>query len=116
VIFGGKKKGVTKTKAAKVDDQSDITAIGNVELAFLSGQFTRDSSADADLLIVGDVNHTKAQKYITDLEQSEGKEIRFALMTVKEFEYRQQVKDRFITSILASKKQVLIDKNKILEK
>lgn len=115
-IFGGKKSSATKVNKTKIDDTSDIASIGNVELALYTGQFTRDDSSGIDVLIVGDVNQTKAQKFIDELESKEGKEIRFTIMSRKDFEYRQQVKDRFINSVLAAKSQVVIDKHKILAK
>jgi hypothetical protein len=59
---------------------------------------------------VGDVNQTKMQKFITALEEKEKKDIRYVVMAPTEFEYRQQVKDRFISSVLASKNQVIVDK------
>ncbi len=62
------------------------------------------------MLIVGDVNATKMQKFISALEEKEKKEIRFVVMTPSEFDYRLQVKDRFISSVMASKKQIIIDK------
>lgn len=104
-------KTIGKTTHAKLDDNSDIRGIGNVQLAILTGQFTRDESAGIDLLIVGDVNQTKVQKYIEDLEQKENKEVRFVVMDLKEYEYRKQVKDRFLQGIFAAKKQALIDKH-----
>jgi len=115
-IFGGKKASPAKTTKAKMDDSSDITSIGNVELAIYTGQFTRDESAGIDILIVGDVNQTKTQKFIDELEATEGKELRFTTMSRKEFEYRRQVKDRFINGVLGAKSQILIDKHKLLEK
>lgn len=115
-IFGGKKISPAKVTKAKMDDSSDISSIGNVELVLYTGQFTRDESADVDILIVGDVNHTKTQKFINELEIKEGKELRFTVMPRKEFEYRQQVKDRFINGVLSAKSQVVIDKHKLLEK
>lgn len=111
-IFGKSAvKGLGKTPAVNPEDVSDIRGIGNVQLAILSGQFTRDESAGIDLLIVGDVNHTKVQKYVTDMEEKEGKEIRFVVMDLKEYEYRKQIKDRFLLGVMASKKQILIDKH-----
>ena len=115
-IFGGKKASPAKTVKPKMDDSTDITSIGNVELAIYTGQFTRDESAGIDILIVGDVNQTKTQKFIDELEVTEGKELRFTTMSRKEFEYRRQVKDRFINGVLGAKSQVLIDKHKLLEK
>lgn len=114
IIFGGKKASPAKLDKPKMDDDTNITAIGNVELALYTGQFTRDESSGIDVLIVGDVNQTKTQKFMRELESQEGKELRYVVMPRQEFEYRQQVKDRFINSVLSAKCQVLIDKHKLL--
>ncbi len=119
-IFGGTSVGSTTKKSPdakpiKEDTQtSEIKAIGNVELALFTGQFTRDDSSGVDLLIVGDINHNKLAKYIEELEAKEGKEIRYTVMPKQEFDYRQQVKDRFLSNVIASKKQILIDKHELL--
>lgn len=98
-------------KKVKVDPVvAELMAVGNVELALYTGQFTRDEASGIDMLVVGDVNATKMQKFITALEEKEKKEIRYVVMNPKEFEYRKEVKDRFITSVMASKQQVIIDK------
>lgn len=115
-IFGGKKKAVAKKVVTSKSEADSLKTLGNIEIAFLSGQFTRDKNADIDVLIVGDVNQTKLDKYISDLEQKEGKELRYAAMDKKEFDYRVQVNDRFITNALNSKKQILVDKHEQLSK
>lgn len=90
----------------------ELQNIGNVEFALFTGQFTRDESSGVDMLIVGDVNQAKLEKFIAALEAKENKEIRYVVLVSPEFEYRQQVKDRFVINVLASKNQVLIDKRK----
>lgn len=95
-------------------ERDKIKALGNVEVALYTGQFTRDESSGIDALIVGDINQHALQKYMAELEAQEGKEIRYTVMPSQEFNYRRQIKDRFITTVLSSKKQVLIDKNSIL--
>lgn len=102
----------TKTKSVRHDP---IKELGNVELAIYTGQFTRDETSGVDVLIVGDVNQAKLSKLIAELEAAENKELRYTLMPISEFEYRRQIKDRFIMNVLVSKKQVLVDKNKVLE-
>lgn len=92
-----------------------LAALGNIELALYTGQFTRDETSGIDALIVGDVNQTKLQKFMKELEEKEKKEINYTLMSLQEFMYRRQVNDRFINTVLASKKQVLIDKKNIIE-
>ncbi len=116
-MFGGKAKPgvVTKTKAKSVSDaSSDLQSIGNVELALYTGQFTRDESTGIDLLIVGNVNQNKLQKFIAELEAKEGKEIRYTVFSGEDFRYREQIHDRFMSLVKAAKKQVLIDKHGML--
>jgi hypothetical protein len=92
-----------------------LKALGNVELAIYTGQFTRDVAAEVDILIVGDINRTRLANFIAIVETDEGKELRYTLMDKKEFDYRLQIKDRFITDILTSKMQVLVDKHGLLD-
>ncbi len=93
------------------EDIIELKKTGNIEVAILTGQFTRDESSGIDMLVVGDVSQPKLNKYIAQLEAKEGKDIRYAVFSPSEFEYRQQINDRFLNSLLASKSQVLIDKN-----
>ncbi len=95
-------------------EREKIKALGNVEVALYTGQFTRDESSGIDALIVGDINQHALQKFMTELEEQEGKEIRYTVMPAQEFNYRRQIKDRFISTVLSSKKQILIDKNSVL--
>ncbi len=123
-IFGGgevvteeNEKEVVVPAKQKVDPiVADLMAVGNIELALLTGQFTRDEASGIDMLVVGDVNQTKMQKFVTALEEKEKKEIRYVVMPHTEFTYRRQVKDRFISSVMASKQQILIDKRPAAEK
>lgn len=100
------------TSGASYDD--DLKQLGNVELALFTGQFTRDDSSGVDFLIVGNLNEHQVHKYVAELEVKEGKDIRYTTLSPDEFEYRKKINDRFVTTILLSKKQVLIDKNNIL--
>lgn len=94
---------------------AELLALGNIDAALYTGQFTRDESSGIDILIVGDINQTKLQKYIKELEEKEKKELRYVVMTAKDFDYRIQIKDRFVITVLAAKKQVLVDKNQLIE-
>lgn len=109
-----KKSSTPANTSATAPVQDKVKALGYVELAIYTGQFTRDEASGVDFLVVGDVNQNALQKFVTELESQEGKEIRYVHMSTKEFEYRRQIKDRFITTVLESKKQVLLDKNGIL--
>lgn len=106
------KTGEETNKAA--DEWADLKALGRVDAALFTGQFTRDESSGIDFLLVGDVNQTKLNKFINDLESKEGKEIRYTVMNDQEFKYRKQIKDKFLSNVLSAKKQVLVDKDGVL--
>jgi hypothetical protein len=86
----------------------DLHAVGKVELALLTGQFTRDERSGIDMLAVGDINATKMAKFVEELEQAEKKEIRYTVMTPSNYKYRKQIHDRFLTNLLESKNQIII--------
>jgi len=120
-IFGNGTMAEAKTAEKKVaaapaanPERDRIKSLGNVEIAIYTGQFTRDDSSGVDALIVGDINQHALQKFMAELEEQEGKEIRYTVMPAQEFHYRRQINDRFITTVLSAKKQVLIDKNSVL--
>jgi hypothetical protein len=117
-IFGGKKK-----KSVNLDengqnlneDDDEYKMLGHVEVIAYSGKLTRDSSAPIDVLIVGNINKNAVDKYIASIEADEGMDLRYTVMKLDEFNYRRQIRDRFVIQILNSKKQVLVDKNNILD-
>lgn len=115
-IFGSDQPtGKTKAKQVKAADEDDeLKAVGKVDLVIYTGQFTRDESSGIDVLLVGNINKNALQKYITELELHEGKELRYTSMSTGDFAYRRQIKDRFITNLLQAKKQVVLDKNNLL--
>jgi len=113
VIFGG--GGVSGKELKKGGPMDEFKALGNVDLVIYAGQFTRDERAGVDLLIVGNTNANAVQKYVADLEHKEGKELRYTVMTLSDFDYRRQVKDRFLGSVLDGKIQVVLDRQGLLE-
>jgi hypothetical protein len=86
-----------------------IRGTGHIELAFLTGQFTRDDASGIDILIVGDTNQSKIENFIDELEKTEKKELRYTVMPIETYKYRLQINDRFIGNVLAAKKQVIIN-------
>ena len=110
-MFGGSAS-PQKAVLNEVDEELNILkSLGNIDLVIYTGQFTRDDSAGVDILVVGDVNHTKMTNFITALEKKEGRDINYTVMTPAEFNYRRKVNDRFLANVMSSKKQILIDKN-----
>ena len=90
-----------------------VSALGRVELAFLTGQFTRDEAGGVDLMIVGDVNQAKLVKFVGELEKAENKELRYTTMPLTTYQYRVQINDRFISNVMSAKKQIIINTQSI---
>ena len=130
MIFGGLKDVPTAPKTAakkekKADEpaepnpHADVTdehpmakgfrGLGKVDLALLTGQFTRDDVAGIDVLVVGNVNTAKVDKFMADLEKAENKELRYTVLSLDNYKYRLSINDRFISNVLAAKKQVIIN-------
>lgn len=113
-IFGtAAKTGPAKVKSSKkstaTPEEERFKQLGRLEVVLYTGQFTRDESSGIDLLIVGEVNQNALQKFITELEAQENKELRYTVMPPHEFNYRRQIKDRFLTTVLDAKKQIVLD-------
>lgn len=112
-IFGSQTKKGQKS-ATTHDQKEEYKELGKIDLLLYTGQFTRDESSGIDLLIVGNTNPHAVQKFVSELEAKEGKDLRYTVMSPEDFNYRQQVKDRFLSKVISSKKQVLVDKNEAL--
>jgi hypothetical protein len=89
--------------------------IGRIDLAILTGQFTRDELSGIDVLLVGDINSSKAAKFIGELEEAEKKELRYTIIPLENYQYRVQINDRFISNVLGAKKQVIINQDLLVE-
>lgn len=107
-IFGSSKSG-SKLASAQSNQEKRFREIGKIKAAYLMGKFVRDKSMPVDLLIIGDVNKTKLESLVCEMEKEEGFEINYSLMTQTDFEYRKTVKDRFVTDVTSAKKTVIID-------
>ncbi len=117
-LFTGKRAAksakATKTKTNKRDvpkekQQKELIVdgelwekVGNISGIVYSGVLTRDKTSPVDVLIVGDVPTARAESAVSDLEKKEGKELRYAVMDLKEWEYRRNVNDKFWSQVMAA--------------
>jgi hypothetical protein len=130
MIFGGLKPAVAAKPTGKKSEAKEevkiadiapehpmaknLRSTGRVDLALLTGQFTRDELSGIDLLIVGDVSQSKLDSFVKELEKAENKEIRYTSMPLTNYQYRVQINDRFINNVLGAKKQVIINNQDLL--
>ncbi|MGA3150720.1 MAG: transcriptional regulator [Candidatus Saccharimonadales bacterium] len=107
-------KSKTATVAPEHPMAKEIRGTGRVDLALLTGQFTRDELSGIDLLVVGDINQSKLDRFVEELEKAENKEVRYTSMPLATYQYRVQINDRFVSNVLAAKKQVIINNQDLL--
>lgn len=104
-------------KASSNDEQIGraISKMGEVDFLLLSGVFLGKES-NVDLLVVGEVDKKKLQAYLDKTVKD--KDIKFTIISSKDFLYRLECKDKFVVDILSEEKNmVLINKlKKDLEK
>lgn len=82
---------------------------GSISYLVLTGLFTGLDGAKTDMLIVGRCNRQKLRPLVKRLQVSFDREIRYTVMSKKEFEYRRDITDRFLFDILENKKVTLIN-------
>lgn len=103
-----KNKAIRETKE---EDQitKKLRATGQIELAFLTGSFVHDNQVGVDICVIGDVNRAGVAKVVAELEKEQGRELNYTIMTPEDYSYRMNLNDRFLTSIMETKRIVLID-------
>ena len=84
---------------------------GDVRLLLLTGRFTGDKRAPSDMLIVGNgLKEMTVDRLVKKYEREFGSEINYTLMTVKEFEDRRHIMDKFLYSLFETKHVKVVNK------
>lgn len=91
----------------------EVEKKGKIDFLFLTGRFIDNKTVPSDLLIVGEIKIDDLQLAISNFEVEIGHEVNYTYMPKDEFIYRQEIKDRFLSSLLQTEKVVLI--NKLIE-
>lgn len=86
-----------------------VKKIGHIDFLVLAGRFVSLPDAPTDLLIVGNLAKKDLGKLIRVFEDDFGGEVRYTVMTPKEFLYRRDVADKFLSDIFENKHLVAVD-------
>lgn len=87
--------------------------IPRLKLMFVSGEFLKESRSPVDILLVGNnIPQSKISKAVQKVESEAGKDLRWASMNLKEFNYRSNINDRFLSDILTHKHKIILNKIK----
>ena len=88
-----------------------IKRLGDIKYLAFGGIFVDDERGSTDIIIVGDLDKNKAVASLNKFEKELGKDVRFTIMTVSEFQLRNDIADNFLDEVMtADKNIVLIDK------
>lgn len=92
-----------------------LDKVGNIHLCILMGAFLQRDKDRVDMFLVADdINEKKFDTLIKDIETELAQEITYTVLTLKDFEYRQNMFDKFVLDILENKNtQIIIDKSSI---
>jgi hypothetical protein len=105
------------TAGVEVSDWAKrLKPLGDVRIALLAGKMVRGSGSEVDILLAGNINKTQAKRFVKDLEEDEGHNLNYTVMSYEDFYYRLSIKDRFITGITSGKYTLLQDTEGILSK
>ena len=121
VIFAGVKIGDGISVDKKTSDidkwQSELSDIQNeVELLVLFGVLADDPKSNIDMLLVGDNYGHKLSEWASNIENKEGRELNYMILSMEDFYYRYTTQDTFIKGLFDSNHKVIFDKEDLLKK
>ena len=121
VIFAGVKIGDDISVDKKTSDidkwQSELSYIQNeVELLVLFGVLANDPKSNIDMLLVGDNYGHKLSEWASKIENKEGRELNYMILSMEDFYYRYTTQDTFIKGLFKSNHKVIFDKEDLLKK
>ncbi len=92
-----------------------LMKLGRIKMALISGVFLNCENYRVDLFLVGDdISQKKLRTFLADMEAEVGKEIEYAAMETKEFDYRFHMFDRFVRDILEKPHEKLLNRLKFV--
>ena len=121
VIFAGVKIGDGISVDKKTSDidkwQSELSDIQKeVELLVLFGVLADDPKSNIDMLLVGDNYEHKLSEWASNIENKEGRELNYMILSMEDFYYRYTTQDTFIKGLFESSHKVIFDKEDLLKK
>jgi len=93
------------------DIRKRIRAVGTVKLVVIGGPLIGEERTALDLLIVGDrLNETGLKNFVRALESEAGRELRYAVLTSDEYQYRRRVRDKLTRDVFDFPHREIINK------
>lgn len=88
-----------------------LAAAGNCKLIIIAGAFIQDWNGQVDLLVVGDnINESRLENAVRDIEAEIGKELRFAFFQTQDFRYRMNIYDKLLRDVFDYPHQTILNR------
>lgn len=88
-----------------------IAKAGHVKLVLITGVLANNLKTRADILVVGDaVSKRRLSEILKDLEAEIGKELRFATLSLEEYNYRLNMYDKFIREFFEGPHKIIFNR------
>ncbi len=102
-----------ESKIVELPESTHWAKAGNIVGIAYSGVYTRDETANVDILIIGNAVISKIESVVSELEKEKNVELRYAVIEPSEWKYRRQVRDKFWLQFMSAKKQVVLDREEV---
>lgn len=86
-----------------------IRESGKVKYLALTGSFTGTKQTPTDMIVVGKLDKATLLKAVERFERDVGRELNYTLLSVREFNERRGLGDKFLLTILNNPKIVVVD-------
>lgn len=94
-----------------VEIRKRLRGVGSIKLLVLSGFLIGEKDTGLDMLIVGNkLNEQSVKNVLRVLEAECGQEIRYALLTTEEYQYRRRVRDKLVRGVMDYPHKEVVDK------
>jgi hypothetical protein len=101
----------SETPLARKKLLASIKSCGKVNLLVIAGSLLHEEGSSVDVFAVGDnFKKTKVEKVLRAMEADMGRELIYALMATREFEYRYGMYDRFLKDLFDNPHEILLNK------
>ncbi len=90
---------------------------GKIKAVIVAGIFMQDTDARIDLFVVADaVKQSSMEKVIKSIESDMGKEVRYALLSSEDFNYRVSMNDKLVRDVFDFRHKILLNKIGLVQK
>lgn len=94
----------------ELDLSRRLQRVGRPDLVVLTGFFTDSPHSSVDVLIVGAINRRKVKRLLTAIQRELDHQVRYTVLTRREFAFRNDIADRFLYDILEGRRIVILDR------